>query len=107
MKAMHKDLDAKMFVTKLFIIEGLEVNSKHNCQIVKNQFSKMLLKHNNVKILHNGYLTTCKMHLVRKTLTRLCGYCDFTWELYFNSKDKTNTIEGQTQNQCFMDISLG
>lgn len=69
---MHKDLDAKMFVTKLFIIEGIEVSSKYNCLIVENQFIKMLLTHNNVKILHKGYLTTCKMHLVRKALRRLC-----------------------------------
>ena len=69
---MHKDLDAKMFVTKLFIIEGIEVNTKYNCQIVENQFIKMPLTHNNVQILHKGYLTTCKMHLVRKALTGLC-----------------------------------
>lgn len=49
---MHKDLDAKMFVTKLFIIEGIEVNSKYNCLIVESQFIKMLLIHNNMQIQH-------------------------------------------------------
>lgn len=61
-----------MFVTKLFIIKDIEFNSKYNCLIVENQFIKMLLTHNNVQILHKGYLTTCKKHLVRKALIRLC-----------------------------------
>lgn len=69
---MNKDLDVKMFVPKLFIIEDIEVNSKYNCLIVENQFIKILLTHNNVQMLHKGYLATCKMHLVRKALRRVC-----------------------------------